>query len=70
MQPTLREQAHAELEKLTDEQILTVLAFIESVKPAAEDDPFLNGELVFSGSPNLAEDVENILGQELGRSSS
>ena len=70
MQPTLREQAHAELDKLTDEQIITVLAFIESVMPAVEDDPFLNGELVFSGSPDLGEEAENILGQELGRSSS
>ena len=65
----IREQIIARLDHLNDAQATKVLEFIEAVEDeeySAENDPMLNGELLFSGSANLGEDAEEILEQEFG----
>lgn len=67
----IREEVIAEIKKLSDEQVAKVLHFIRTVreeKPAysEQNDPMLNGELFFWGTPDLGEHSEEILSQEFG----
>ncbi len=55
----IRDQIIARLDHLNEAQATKVLQFIETVEEeiySAETDPMLNGELLFSGSPNLSEE--------------
>jgi hypothetical protein len=57
------------VENLPVEQVAVVLEFINSIQPVTyneEDDPLLNGELLFSASPDLGERTKDILAQGFG----
>lgn len=63
----IRKQIINRLDHLNEAQAAKVLEFIETVgeeEYSAENDPMLNGELLFSGSPNLGEDAEDIIYRE------
>ncbi len=67
----IREEAIAEIEKLSDAQVAKVLQFIRTVSQerppySEENDPMLNGELFFDGPSDLGERSEEILSQEFG----
>lgn len=62
----IREQIIAHLDRLSEEQKAKVLSFIEAIEAppySLENDPMLNGELFFAGSPDLGENAEDILYQ-------
>jgi hypothetical protein len=66
---SIRDEVIAEIKEMSDEEIATVLKFIKSLHIEEYDerkDPFLTGEMFFSGTPDLGERAEEILEQELG----